>query len=266
MAPTYGDPVPLGGSFIVDFLVRDNSMATGEFPPVVAEGTNIAARRPTPRPNKRRRDEVRATLNSVFHELLELIKESALNASPDAWEAFWFESDHIQEWISLCETLGKLRDRLGMRDREGSNRASQDLLALLETRFPEAAEELHFMKAVVDGASRRAAEFQPVPEAQRNEDFEAAARFKFWGSCFNMCMITLGAHARAMLEVPADIIPRVLAIMREAAIEFNHATMQAAELRRSDDVQTGEVFPADAIGDDLEHAEELIRKYEEGRI
>lgn len=206
---------------------------------------------------------MRATLGSVFHEVLELLKESVLDASPDAWEDFWLE--HIEEWISLCEALGKLRDRLGTRDREGSDRASQDLLALLERHFPEAAEELHFLKAVVDGASMRAAEFQPVPEAQRNEDFEAAARFKFWGSYFNMCMITLGAHAKGMLEVPASIIPRVLVIMRQAAIEFNHATMQAAELRRSDDAETREVFPADAIEDDLGYAEELIRKYEEGR-
>jgi hypothetical protein len=258
--PKYGDPAPLGGSFIVDFLARGRSMASGEFA-VVATDKGAGA---PPTPDKRRRDEMRAALKNNCKELLELVKESLLCASPEDWQYFWH--NHIKEWVSLSDTIANLGSRLGIASRNAKDVAAKELTEELEAYFPEAAEELHFLMSVVESASKRAAGFLPAPEHQRRADFEIAARFHFWGAHVNMCLITLDLSALNVIELPMILRAQVFVTLRHAALEFNHATMQAAELRRADhDDDNGEVFHADVIEDDLEHAEELIRKYEKSR-
>jgi len=78
-----------------------------------------------------------------------------------------------------------------------------------------------------------------------------------------MCFFTLALFARGLVEIPDDLVMKIFETVREAALQFNHATLQAAELRDvvPPRVPTEEFAPVD-IGDDLATSEATIQKAE----
>lgn len=255
-SPTYSDPAPLGGSFIVDCLKGSAPLNTNQLVIPTREEVEAARASLMKVPDRQRREEMRMTLRSVCRELLDLIETSLGSDSGEAWEDFW--SEHIREYITLFETIQKFSRRLG------APRGKQvTMLDDFAARFPDAAEELDFVINLVDSACQQAQDFGPVSEEHRDKDFAIAGRYDYWGAHFNMCMLTLDLCASNMVRIERPILDQVFVTARQAALEFNHAVMEASALRETDAVQSAEdVGEAISIDDDLESAEAAIARFE----
>lgn len=259
--PKYGDPAAIGGSFIVNCLINGNALTSGPIKVVSNEEIEKARAELASRSDEETlRQEMKATLKSVCRELLLLVRESVRTGRPEEWSEFWLE--HLHEFDSMLATILKFSRRLG-RPRK-PREPEEELFVALAARFPDAAEELHFLMSAFDSASRQASAFGPVPEDKRQEDLQIVARFSFWGAHFNICLLTLNLDASGLVKLNDALRDEVFATARHAALEFNHATMSAARLRRTEDAEeSGEVERVD-FDDDLEHAEMVIRGLEGG--
>ncbi len=298
-APKYPDPGPLGGSFIVNCLKgKEELLQTGKFRiphqddldrasdleaqakqleekstqltlidldmgEPSAAALKASARRL--RSARARRPDLRAALKSVCEELRELVEDSLDNETAEDWSAFWVQ--RIDEYIALFQAIGRLKDRLC----DDGAKVEDDTLLVslvddLSVAFPEAGGELDFLTNIVDRAARRAATFatEKVSDQNRDKDFECAGRFQFWGAHFNMCIFTLDLAAGGLVELKPSILEQIFVTARNAALQFNHATMEAAELRAAD-VERDEEDVRLPDDDDMESTEVAITRFEADR-
>ncbi len=228
----FKDPAPLGGSFVFDF-VDDPSPRISQTMPVVDPGNPTRAAEPVESPQERDAAKtpkfMQATVMGACGVIVGLLAESLQEESATGWRAFW--RANIDEFAGLFRFVGKHVKPLTTKHQKHAD----DVDDMVLKKFPEAKDELGFLRAMVEDASAEASCFEPISDEQGDdacdEDFKLAGRYRFYRSMFLMCLITLDYLVHRDLEVPPAIVKAVFADARSSAFEINHAVREAARLR-----------------------------------
>ena len=255
----------LGGSFVVSVIDEASAETTGKFP--IVKARKPAATPPTGAPQieiTQDRQAARRTLQTVGNLAIALLKGALEAPTGAAWVEAAYAS--LEKFSEYSITISQLAALLGMDERLKA-RTSDQIYGPIYTRFPDAANEVRFLVGAVAGAARRVAGFgaQQVPADKRAQDFEFAADFHHHGTTFDFCMSTLSYVARTSTPLRDDLLDEILAFARHSALEFSHASMEGARLRRESEPEVAVPDYSDAIempDGDLEDVEIALRQYE----
>jgi hypothetical protein len=251
----YDDPAPLGGSFIVTCAQATENTATMRA--LRANGGAFFA-------NDQQEDRLpalRQTVKGVCDEIIAMISESLKAGSPAEWFEYWRSNNDVYD--NLSRSLTHLASELGLSREKMLSLRNRDVAA---ERFPEAEDELAFIRGIVHNAISQAQQFNEMPlrEELKPKDFQAYCRFRYYGSVFSSCIVSLeylGYHPD--VPVQTDVLEAIFAEARSAALQFNHAVMEAGRLREPpDEGDYPDVEPIAIPDDDLVDVETAISKFE----
>ena len=250
----YGDPAALGGSFIVTCANAAENTATMRA--LRESGATFI-----PNGEEERLPTLRQTVKGVCDEIVAMISGSLKASNRAAWIDYWRSNLDIYE--NLTRSLAHLASELGLNREKMRALRSRDVAA---ERFPEAEDELAFIRGIVHDAATQARQFDEMPlrDELKAKDFEAYCRFRYYGSVFGSCIVSLeylGFHPD--VQVQPDVLEAIFEEARNAALQFNHAAMEATRLREPPEVEDySAIEPFEIPDDDLLDVEHTISKFE----
>lgn len=222
------------------FFERIAGHTTGEFPVVVGPLAPVAPRqrlgaRGSPDPSTQRRalrDAIRAVADR-----LDAVSQAALESSTAAaWVNFWQEK--FLDFVEDSRTLRHLVQLSGIPKEILASHESASEGQIMQI-FPDSRHELKFLLSMMRRSHRTAVRFadRPVADKDREADAGYAQDFNYWSDWFSICMSQLAFLADSetgvgATEVAGEVVSQIFELARTAAIEVNHASMQAASLRR----------------------------------
>lgn len=204
---------------------------------------------------------LRQTVKGVCDEIIAMISESLKAGSRADWLAYWRLNIDIYE--NLTKSLIHFARELGLSRDKMRPLHSHDVAA---ERFPEAEGELAFIRGIVDDARSQAQRLAEVPvfDDLKAKDFEAYYRYRYYGTVFGSCIVSLeylGYHPD--VQVRPDVLEAIFDEARSAALQFNHAVMEAARLREPHEETEHPAVELIAIpDDDLVDVEHAIGEFE----
>lgn len=217
----------LGEYGVPSFLSRNNHSISGEFPtvPIHSSSSSISP--------AEERQALKTSAATIAAQLLSMCGEAIRLPSGADWLSFWAEN--YEEFVRLADSLRPLLRRIGLSEDALERNARSNEQKIL-TAFPEAEDELRFLFSMMRRAHKSVMRFKKKPIAGHSRDADAAlaADFNFWTRWFAICMTQLSLVAIADdIQLESELKAQIFEIARHSAFQVNHASMEAANLRRS---------------------------------
>lgn len=262
------------------FFARIANHTTGEFPVFSPSPGSVpqGRRRHVARQHDRtaspseQRNALREAIAAVWDRLDSASRTALELQTGSEWIAFWTEN--FGEYVEDARTLRRLAQLYGVTDEHVAKSAKGIEQRVME-RFPDAQHEVRFLISMMKRSHRAAIRFaqKEVADKDRETDAGLAQDFNFWTEWFSICMSQLSfiadpGEGEEAIAAQQDVLNQIFEMARSAAIEVNHAAMEAANLRRDERKVEGETdvsLPTMQIEDgDLVDVEMSIRRFEAG--
>jgi hypothetical protein len=219
---------------------------------------------PTADPLVEKRKQTRELAKRMAQQVENMLDESIAFTTPNEWRQFVFAN--VEEFDELARAVHQLMRRVGVKP-ESIERHAKLCDDTIARRFPDAADELDFIRGVANSSYAQVMAFDDskVPEELREKDHALAAEFSYAGAIYSFVLSTLLRIARRPDLTPSnEMVDAMFELARGAMLDLNDAAMEGARLREPQvpSVDDDDDVPADVGPDDLLHVEESIRKLE----
>lgn len=224
----------LGEYGVPSFFSRNTHSISGEFPTAQIYSTSSISL-------TEERQALKTSAVAIAAQLRTMCGEAIRLPSGSDWLSFWIEN--YEEFVRLADSLGPLLRLIGISEDSLESNARGNEQKILAT-FPEAEDELRFLFSMMKRAHKSVMRFKkkPVDDLSRDADAVLATDFNFWTKWFAICMaqLALVAVADGGIQLGSELKDQIFETARHSAFQVNHASMEAANLRRSPSLEKTE--------------------------